>query len=122
MNFAAYAQASVAGVPLVAVIIGLVSWFKLFKRRDGTAFFSGNDLLLISMCIGILVGGCYMVTQTRPPNADLWLIFIYWFGAVIYGFFMGLIASGIYNVAMDFVNKLLASTGGASSSGPNHPQ
>ena len=122
MNLTTYAQASVAGVPLVGVIIGLVYWFKSFKRKDGSAWFCGNDLLLISMCIGILLGGCYMVVQTRPPAGDVWIIFVYWFGAVVYGLLMGLIASGIYNVAMDGVNKVIASIKELlAASTPNEP-
>lgn len=103
-----FAKASVAGVPLVLVIVGLVVWFKSFKNSDGSRKFTGNQLLIISMLIGLLFGGSWMITQTRPPAADWYPIFVYWFAVVAYGAMMGIVASGLYEVARSFVEKTFA--------------
>lgn len=108
MDLVSFAQATVAGVPLVLVIMGLVEWFKRFHKRDGTAMFSGNGLLLVSMGLGLLFGGLYMVSQQRPPVGDWWTVGVYWFAVAVYGLMMGLVASGIYEVAKSLVEKLFA--------------
>jgi hypothetical protein len=108
MDWQTISKASVAGVPLIFVIIGLVYWAKSFTRKDGSGYFCGNDLLVISMGIGLLLGGGYMVYQTRPPAGDAWILFGYWFTVVIYGILMGLVASGLYNIARDSLDKLIA--------------
>lgn len=107
MDFEGFAKATVAGVPLVVVIIGMVYWFKLFKRKDGTAVFQGNGLLLVSMGWGLLLGSMYMLTQQRPPaGGDWWPSLVYWFAVVVYGLMMGLTASGLYEVAKGIVEKM----------------
>lgn len=105
LDLSGFAKASVVGVPLVLVIIGLVYWFKSFKRADGSRLFTGNQLLVISMLIGLVLGGLYMMTQTRPPTGDWWLIMGYWFAVWVYGLMMGIVASGLYEVAKGFVEK-----------------
>lgn len=105
MDLQGFARATVAGVPLVLVIIGLVYWFKSFTRADGSKLFGGNVLLLISMAIGLILGSGYMITQTRPPAGDWWPILGYWFAVIIYGLMMGIIASGLYEVARGFVER-----------------
>jgi hypothetical protein len=92
-----YFGAMVSGVPLLLVVMGLVEWFK----AQGVI---GKTLGYISMAVGLLLGGGFMVTQTRPPLGDWWTGYVYWFGVVIYGLGMGIVASGLY----DLVKKILA--------------
>lgn len=96
---------SINGWPYILVVIGLVSWFKEFKRPDGSRLFLGNDLLLISMGIGLVFGGAFILAKTRPPVGDWWTVYVYWFGAVVYGLLLGLVASGLYNVVKGFLEK-----------------
>jgi hypothetical protein len=105
MDLERFADASVAGVPLVMVIMGLVYWFKSFTKKDGSKVFEGNGLLMVSMGIGLVLGGLFMLTQTRPPVGDWWTGLQYWFALAVYGLMMGLVASGLYEVARGFVEK-----------------
>lgn len=72
------------GVPLVAVVIGLVEWFKRFG-------IGGNALMLVSMSIGLILGGAYQYAVNPPAD------FADWLGLVVYGLMLGLVASGIYD-------------------------
>lgn len=110
MDFASFAKVAVQGVPLLFVVMGVVEYCKKFKNKDGTPKFNGNVILLISMGWGLLIGSGYMITQTRPPAEDWWIIFIYWFGVAIYGIAMGLIASGLFDVIKNIVEKIFAAT------------
>lgn len=76
------------GVPLVAVIIGLVEWFKRFGL-------GGNAILVVSMLTGVLLGGMYQYAINPPAN------FAGWLGLVVYGLMLGLVASGIYDAFKD---------------------
>ncbi len=106
MDLTGFAKASVVGIPLVFWIVGLTYWFKSFRRKDGiTPTFQGNGLLLVSMANGLIWGGGYMITQQRPPNGDWWVQLVYWFAVVVYGGVMGLVASGLYEVARGFIEK-----------------
>lgn len=106
MDIPAYAQAAVAGVPLLFVVIGLVEWLKAFRSASGQQLIHGNWLLLASMLVGLLIGGAYMVTQTRPPaGGDAWQSFGYWFAVIIYGFGLGVIASGVYNTVRALISR-----------------
>lgn len=109
MDLASFAQVSVAGVPLVLVVIGMTYWAKSFKKPDGNQLITGNGLLVISMAIGLVLGGGYMLTQTRPPAGDWWPAVQYWFALAVYGLAMGLVASGIYEVAKGIVEKTFSS-------------
>lgn len=86
---ASFASAAVNGVPLALVVFGLVAWLK--KRGV-----QGGALLTASLCSGLIIGGGYIVTQTRPPTGDWWPVYVYWFGVLIYGLGLGLLASGVY--------------------------
>jgi hypothetical protein len=81
-----FSNALVAGVPLVLVVIGLVEW----SKRLGV---SGKPLMVLSMLIGVVLGVLYQFSQ-QPPEG-----FSAWFGAVVYGLALGLVASGIYDAA-----------------------
>jgi len=95
-----FAKAAVVGaVPLMFVVLGLVEWFKRFKRKDGSQAITGNTLILVSMVIGLLFGVGYMVTQERPPaSLDVYVLFVYWFMALVFGLAIGLISSGVYDI------------------------
>jgi hypothetical protein len=81
----------VHGIPLVVVVIGLVEWFKSFGL-------AGNILRGISMVIGMLAGGGYMLATNGLPTD-----FAGWFGVVIYGLALGLVASGVYDAGRSIV-------------------
>lgn len=81
-----FSNALVAGVPLVLVVIGLVEW----SKRLGV---SGKPLMVLSMLIGVVLGVLYQFSQ-QPLEG-----FSAWFGAVVYGLGLGLVASGIYDAA-----------------------
>ncbi len=103
-----FKDALVGAVPLIFVILGLVEWFKAFKNADGTQKFTGNQLLVISMIVGMVLGVAYMVFAHRPPDtSDWWVVFVYAFSAVIYGLACGLVASGLYNLVKDLISKTL---------------
>lgn len=83
MNFS---NALVNGIPLVAVVLALVEW----SKRLGL---SGKLLQALSMLVGVVLGVLYQYSQ--QPLAG----FSAWFGAVVYGFALGLVASGVYDAA-----------------------
>lgn len=79
-----FSNALVAGIPLVLVVIGLVEWFK----KMGLA---GVWLNVASLAIGLVAGISYQVSLAVPVD------FAGWFGAVVYGLGLGLVASGLYD-------------------------
>lgn len=85
-----FSNALVAGIPLVLVVIGLVEW----SKRLGV---SGKPLMVLSMLIGVVLGVLYQFSQ-QPLEG-----FSAWFGAVVYGLGLGLVASGIYDAARSAV-------------------
>lgn len=114
----AFITASVLGVPLLWVVQGLVQWSKKFKSStpkrdiDGNVILvngvpeyipviHGNGLLILSLCIGAILGAMYMISVTRPPGGDWYTVYVYWFGILIYGLGLGLIASGQYKIVKD---------------------
>lgn len=72
------------GIPLVAVVIALVEWVKRFGIE-------GKALNAVSMVIGALVGVAYWYAQAPLMS------FADWFGAIVYGLALGLVASGVYD-------------------------
>jgi hypothetical protein len=108
MDFSLFLDHAVAGVPLLFVVLGIVEWFKGFKNSAGNQLFQGNDLLILSMFWGLCVGGCYMLSQVRPPGGDWWVGFVYWFALVFYGIALGLVASGLYDTIKGIVEKILS--------------
>lgn len=109
MDFVKFIQDAIVGaVPLIFVILGLVEWFKSFKDKDGNQKFTGNQLLLISMLVGMVLGGGYMIFAHRPPDtSDWWVLYVYAFSAVIYGLACGIVASGLYNLVKDMITKTI---------------
>jgi hypothetical protein len=76
----------VNGIPLVMLVVALVEWTKRFGIE-------GKVLNAISMLIGAAVGIAYFYAQAPLSS------FSEWFGAVVYGLALGLVASGIYDAA-----------------------
>lgn len=85
----AFVDAAINGVPLALLPFGLVAYLK----KQGV---QGKALLFSSLGIGLVLGVGYMVYQTRPPEGDWWTVYGYWFGNLIYGLGLGLLASGVY--------------------------
>lgn len=105
LDFTALLKPAAAGIPLVLVVMGVVEWFKSFKKADGSPLFSGNWLLLISMGWGLLIGSSWMVTQSRPPVGDWYTVYGYFFVVVFYGIAQGLVASGLYKVVKNLIKE-----------------
>ena len=78
---------ALSGSPLSILILGLVQ----FLKKTGLA---GNALTWVSMGLGILFGGFYMIAVSHPTDA------LGYFLCLVYGLLLGLIASGIYDVTM----------------------
>lgn len=96
INLAVYFSAAAAGVPLVFVVFGLVWW-------AGRAFqLQGVTKYLTSLLAGLLLGGLYMLSATRPPAGDWWLIFGYWFGVGVYGLGLGVLTSVLHDAGQDW--------------------
>ncbi len=106
MDWSTFTSAAVGGVPLVFVIIGIVYWFKEFKAPDGSQLFTGNQILIISMIFGLLIGGGYQVFKTPlPEDPGVYTYYTYWFAVVVYGLGMGIVASGLYSTIKSLVEK-----------------
>lgn len=76
----------IAGIPLLAVVIGLVQFIKGFGL-------SGNTVKLLSLTVGLLLGGGYQYSLGAPVD------FAGWFALVVFGLGLGLVASGLYDAA-----------------------
>jgi len=90
MNAAQFLEDSILGIPLVAVILGLVTW----SEQIGV---TGRWKFILSMGIGIVFGGLYQFLQHPPASA------FDWFAGVFYGIALGLVASGLYDTAKKVV-------------------
>lgn len=82
-----FSALKVGSIPLVIVIYGLVAWFKQLGVK-------GNNLVYTSMGTGVVFGVGFNLYQTPPPSGSPWLVFQYWFSAVVFGLFCGLVTSG----------------------------
>lgn len=82
-------DAVVNGVPLIVAILALVEFAKRMGIKE-------KGSLVLSMCLGIAMGILYQVSLAMP--ADL----AGWFGAILYGFALGLSASGLYDYSKQF--------------------
>lgn len=91
MDIKAYAEAAVAGVPLLFVVLGLVQWVKSFGVQ-------GNALRGVAMAVGLLLGAGYQLAVVGFP-AD----FAGWFAVVVFGLGLGVVASGVYDAATTMI-------------------
>ena len=77
----------VGSIPLIAVIFGLVEFFKSLGLK-------GRALTITSLLFGVAFGIAYQITAGGVPAT-----FPGWFEAVIFGLAIGLVASGFYDFA-----------------------
>jgi hypothetical protein len=84
-----FTQLLISGIPLLAVIFGLVEFIKSFGLK-------GNWLTVTSLLLGLAFGIAYRFAVDGIPVG-----FAAWFVVIIFGLSLGLIASGFY----DFANK-----------------
>ncbi len=78
---------AVGGISIMLIILGIVQWAK------ETFNLSGNPVKVLSMVLGVVFGILYQLTinpNTSPAD---------WFFIGLFGFGMGLAASGLYSVA-----------------------
>lgn len=78
---------AVAGIPLLAVVLGVVQWLKMTFKLEGWI------VRVVSMGVGVALGFCYQLSLGIPAD------FAGWFSTVIFGLALGLVASGIYDAA-----------------------
>ena len=74
----------VNGIPLIFVVMGLVELVKAFGAQ-------GKVLTAASFLIGLGLGVLYQVSIAVPEG------FAGWFGAVIFGLALGLVACKVYD-------------------------
>ena len=84
MEIEAFAKASVAGVPLLFVVMGLVQLLK----DNGLA---RPYWFAAALVLGLVLGVGYQYSQA--PLAT----FAGWFAAVVYGLGLGLVAAKVYD-------------------------
>lgn len=74
----------VAGVPLMALVFGLVEFLKDVLSLEG------KKVTLISAALGLILSVPYQLSQAIPVD------FAGWFSVVVIGVAFGLAASGFY--------------------------
>ncbi len=77
----------VGGIPLVAVIFGLIEALKSLGLK-------GRWLALVSLLLGLILGILYKIAASGMPVG-----YAAWFAVVIFGLALGLITSGFYDFA-----------------------
>jgi hypothetical protein len=87
---------SVAGIPLIFVVMGLVTlWGELGLK--------GRAQLVSSFITGLLIGGLYQLAELGVP-----VDFAGWFALAIFGLGLGVVTSGLYETAGKLVRKAIA--------------
>lgn len=95
-SIAASVSVLVNGIPLVLVVIGLV-------YAAGEKFkIQGKWQFVLSLVLGLIFGVGYQISVAGPEVG-----FAGWFGFVVYGLFLGLLASWLYDTAKDLLAKIL---------------
>ena len=89
-----FADVVVNGIPLLALIIGLVQ----FAKEMGLG---GKALRALSAGIGLALGVAYQVSLGPPTD------FTGWFGVVLYGLGLGVVASGLIDAARDLARRVV---------------
>lgn len=79
-----FSEIVINGIPLIFVVMGLVELLKDF----GVV---GKALTASSFAIGLIIGILYQISIEIPVG------FAGWFGTVIFGLALGLVASKIYD-------------------------
>ena len=93
LDLKSFVDASVVGIPLIAVVMGLVTWL------SETFSLVGKQSLIASMLIGLILGGGFQLSQATPAD------FAGWFAVIVYGLALGLVASGIYDTGKKLTRK-----------------
>lgn len=87
-----FGDVMVNGIPLVVLIVGIVQ----FIKQMGV---SGKILQATSAGIGVVVGLAYQLSLGIPAD------FAGWFGAVLYGLGLGVVASGLVDQARNLAER-----------------
>lgn len=82
----------VNGVPLIFVVMGIVELIKAFGLH-------GKALTAASFAVGLALGIAYQISLGLPTG------YAGWFGAVIFGLALGLVASKVYDAIRSAANK-----------------
>ena len=90
----------IGGIPLIAVIFGLIEAFKSWGLK-------GNWLSITSLLLGLIFGMAYKYSLIGIPTT-----FGGWFESLIFGLALGLITSGFY----DFADSRFPTAPGSSGS------
>jgi hypothetical protein len=88
-----FSDVVVNGIPLVILIVGLVQ----FIAEMGVA---GRALKATSAGIGLAVGLAYQLSLGVPVD------FAGWFGAILYGLGLGVVASGLVDQARSLASRI----------------
>jgi len=81
----------VNGIPLILVVMGLVELLKTFGVQ-------GNALTVGSFAIGLILGILYQISLGMPVG------FGGWFGSIVFGLALGLVACKIYDAIRNAAN------------------
>jgi hypothetical protein len=85
----------VSGIPLTAVIFGLVEFVKVFGVK-------GHWLTATSLFLGLVFGIAYQISIGGVPSS-----FTAWFAVVVFGLALGLVTSGLYKFVDNRLPKYL---------------
>ena len=88
MSIDIFQKIEVAGIPLLFIVLGLVQYVKSLGLK-------GNAIRVASMVIGLLLGVGYQYSLINTLAMD----FQNWFSVIVFGLGLGLVASGVYDVA-----------------------
>ena len=77
----------VSGISLAAIIFGLVEFSKSLGLK-------GKALTVVSLLLGTAFGVAFKIAESGLPTG-----FAGWFAVIIFGLFLGLVASGFYDFA-----------------------
>lgn len=83
-----FKDAVVAGIPLLALVIGLVQVIK--------GFVVGVKGRLMAVAVGLLLGGGYEISKFGLPSD-----FNGWFTVVVFGLALGVTSFGLYDALKD---------------------
>jgi hypothetical protein len=101
-----FLTASVFGIPIILLVIGLV-----YAIGDKFGVI-GKAQFVVSLAIGLIFGGGY-----QAAVGSLGYNFLAIFSYVVYGLLMGLFASLLYDTAKDLLAKIIGKILGNSSLG-----
>lgn len=101
IDISAFTDASIAGVSIVFVVVGLTQWIKGFIAEESR--YRTTAVRGASMLIGLVFGWGYMVSANGTPAT-----FAQYFGNTVYGIGLGLVASGLYDSGKSLVESVFA--------------